>query len=349
MATNSNQPAPYSRTITWLLAILVILLIVMAVFLYSSLQEAVTLASQRRVQTSTATATEAFLFTSTPLVTDTPQPTPTITPPPCNLAAVTQLAIIPNDGALAPGEVFTSTWRLDNLGSCEWNRDYALTFVNGNPMDGPEKVTVDDVVDVGEAITLTMTFTSPSAVGDYQANYAFTTDVGETLVGNLPIAIRVTQATGIIFDGATDPCGLFTWAAANGLMACPSDDATQGSVVISDTAILVRPNNGADAVIRGATISFVVQNGDHFQATLGCPPTNTVCDAVFTLGYLAADGSEVVLNAWPVSSNGLLDVDVDLSSIAGNETALVLTVHPSGEVPQGNYFAWVQPRIVRTE
>jgi hypothetical protein len=302
-----------------------------------------------QAQTSTATATPAFIPTSTPKFSATPSPTATSLPPPCNLATITLVTTAPNDGMLEAGQVFTSTWELENIGSCAWNRDYTLAFADGEAMDGPEKVFLKQVVDVGESVTLTMTFRAPTATGEHRAYYALLTDVGESFVSDIQVAIQVIQKT-VIFDGAADPCGLFTWATAAGPLACPSQDAVNGSVIISDTAILVRPNSGPDGLIQGtATITITIQTGDHFQATFGCPPTNIVCNAIFTLGYLAADSSQATLDNWPIQNSDLRMVDVDLSSLAGQETALILSVRPSVEVPEGDYFVWVRPRIVRYE
>jgi multiple sugar transport system substrate-binding protein len=61
-----------------------------------------------------------------------------ITPhePPCNQAEFIQDITIPDGTQLEPGETFTKTWRLKNVGTCTWTVEYALVFDSGNNMGG---------------------------------------------------------------------------------------------------------------------------------------------------------------------------------------------------------------------
>lgn len=49
---------------------------------------------------------------------------------------------IPNGSELAPGEAIHKTWAVRNTGTTTWEPGYALAFVGGHPLDGPEAVPV---------------------------------------------------------------------------------------------------------------------------------------------------------------------------------------------------------------
>ena len=48
-----------------------------------------------------------------------------------------------------PGESFTKTWTLKNIGTCTWNTNYRLAFESGDIMGGPEYVYLTQEVATG--------------------------------------------------------------------------------------------------------------------------------------------------------------------------------------------------------
>jgi hypothetical protein len=59
-------------------------------------------------------------------------PTPTIT---CeNDLAFVDDVTIPDGSKFAPGDVIEKVWLVNNSGTCNWNADYRVRFIDGDPM-----------------------------------------------------------------------------------------------------------------------------------------------------------------------------------------------------------------------
>ena len=94
-------------------------------------------------QTSSPTATTTATVTATTTVTPTPtsQGTPTAT----TVLSQGERAqfvseTVPDGTDFKPGDVFTKTWRLKNAGTSTWTAGYALVFISGEKMGGPDRV-----------------------------------------------------------------------------------------------------------------------------------------------------------------------------------------------------------------
>jgi hypothetical protein len=123
-------------------------------------------------QTMAAQTQQAPLATPTlSIPTATPVP-PTKTPVPtavsyCDWAAFVKDVSIPDGTLLSPGEVFTKTWRLKNVGTCSWTPDYDVVFYGGAQMSGTT-MQVPGYVAPGQYVDVSVTFTAPSAAGHYE-------------------------------------------------------------------------------------------------------------------------------------------------------------------------------------
>ena len=90
-------------------------------------------ATVQAIVTQTEFAMTQNAPTKTPIPpTATPVP-PTNTPVPtaityCDWAAFITDVTVPDGTQFAPGEVFTKTWRLKNIGTCTWTPDYDIAF-----------------------------------------------------------------------------------------------------------------------------------------------------------------------------------------------------------------------------
>lgn len=98
----------------------------------------------------------------------------------CNKASPgTPLDItIRDDTEMSPGQSFTKTWRLQNVGSCKWTRLYKLVFFSGNSMDAIQSVFLPGEVMPGAMIDLSIDFIAPSQTGIYQSNWMLQDDKG---------------------------------------------------------------------------------------------------------------------------------------------------------------------------
>lgn len=107
-------------------------------------------------------------------VTATPVP-PTSTAVPtavsyCDWMAFVKDVTIPDGTSLAPGEVFTKIWRLQNRGTCTWTSDYMLVYTSEDPMGSTTAVRLPGNVAPGQTVDVSVTFTAPASAG-YHISY----------------------------------------------------------------------------------------------------------------------------------------------------------------------------------
>ncbi len=141
-----------------------------------------------------AAQTVQALLSATPLVTPsftlTPV-TPTLTPIPlplntsapiatatsnCNVGQFMADVTIPDDTIMTPGQAFTKTWRIKNVGSCAWN-GFSLVFDSGDAKGGAASTAIA-VVSPGQDVDLSVDLTAPSTSGPYKGYWRINTNSG---------------------------------------------------------------------------------------------------------------------------------------------------------------------------
>ena len=127
-------------------------------------------------QSAMPTATLAPDSTSTPIPTmDRTRPpaqssTSVIT---CNKAAAGNPIdiTIPDGSEMTLNENFSKTWRLKNVGSCTWTRQYAVIFFSGNSLGALHTHYLLQEVEPGDIIDITVDMIAPDTPGFYQSNW----------------------------------------------------------------------------------------------------------------------------------------------------------------------------------
>ncbi|MBN2045602.1 MAG: hypothetical protein JW757_11320 [Anaerolineales bacterium] len=159
--------------------------------------------------------------------TDTPEPTetpkPTLTPTkekPCNQAEFVKDVTVPDGEEHAPGDTFTKTWRLKNVGSCTWNNDYDLVFDSGEKMGASN---VEDInmgnVAPGDTVDVSVDLTAPAAPGTYRGRWKLRSADGVVFaLGDDDVSffveIEVVEAVSIdILGSNVYSCGMDTYVA----------------------------------------------------------------------------------------------------------------------------------------
>jgi len=108
--------------------------------------------------------------TNTPEPSDTP--TPSDTPVPCNLGKFITDITIPDGTEFEPGDVFTKTWRLKNVGSCAWTSGYDIVFSGGDAMNAPSAVQITSgTATPGQNVDVSVDLTAPATEGTYRGNW----------------------------------------------------------------------------------------------------------------------------------------------------------------------------------
>ena len=145
------------------------------------MQTAVHLATADALQTQAAvpTRTETPLSTATRVATldrtrpPAGSPTPELT---CDRAAAGRPidVTIPDGTVMVPGERFSKTWRLKNVGSCTWTRLYKVSFFSGNSLNAIQENALPGEVKPGDVVDLTVDMEAPQKAGAYQSNWMLT-------------------------------------------------------------------------------------------------------------------------------------------------------------------------------
>ena len=117
-----------------------------------------------------ATATAALTPESTSASVEN---TPTVEPPsptPNCSDAFKYLADVnyPDGTIVSPGAIVEKQWRVENLGSCDWDGRYRLKLVNGFPALGAPSEMALFPARAGTQAILTIPFTAPQEAGTYQ-------------------------------------------------------------------------------------------------------------------------------------------------------------------------------------
>ena len=80
---------------------------------------------------------------------------------------------VPPGTVMSPGAKFIKTWRLQNVGTCEWSRSYQLVFFSGEQMNVPSPIAFPVSVEPGETVDISLEMTAPSMAGSYQGYWMF--------------------------------------------------------------------------------------------------------------------------------------------------------------------------------
>ena len=320
-----------------------------------------------------------------------PTPTPTRTPGPVTVAPsscdraqfVTDVTV--RDGTvMAPGQTFTKTWRLRNVGTCAWSTSYQLVFSSGEQMGAPSSAAFPQNVPVGQTVDISINMTAPSTPGSYRGFWMFRNANGQ-LFGIGPQANRpwwvdirvsgtpvtpitpgpVTPMTGVAYDFAANACQA-TWYSRGGQLPCPgaegdakgfvrqvSNPRLENGVADPRPGLLTFPSpplpapQVGDGYIQGFYPAFPVQNGDRFRATVGCEYNSNICYVAFRLDYELGGVIQNLAGSWGERyEGGSTPVDVPLNSLAGKNVRFILTVLSAG-VNTGDRALWVGPHIYR--
>lgn len=116
---------------------------------------------------------DAYLNVPVPIVTPTPQPTataipgPTATPSICydNMSFERDVEI-PDGTEIAAGTDFDKVWRIKNTGTCTWNLNYRIVFVQGDQMEGSTE-RIKESVRPGQSYDIIIDQKAPNSPGKY--------------------------------------------------------------------------------------------------------------------------------------------------------------------------------------
>jgi hypothetical protein len=119
---------------------------------------------------ATATKSIGAISTSTILPTDSPASTPTKIP--CNWAKFIADMTYPDNSEVIASTSFTKTWRIQNIGSCEWTSDYEIIFDGGDRLGAADTTQLSsEIVKPGDIVEISVVLTSSNVPGTYQSYF----------------------------------------------------------------------------------------------------------------------------------------------------------------------------------
>lgn len=118
---------------------------------------------------STTTLTPTAILTTAVLISETPA---SLNPPgstACDDSIFLSDVTIPDGTELSPGDTFTKTWRIQNNGTCTWNSDYAVIFVDGSILGATSPITLTvEAVPSGGVVDISVGMVAPETKGSYK-------------------------------------------------------------------------------------------------------------------------------------------------------------------------------------
>lgn len=83
---------------------------------------------------------------------------------------------IADDTIFAPGETFTITWRLKNVGSSTWTIGYLLRFYSGDTFGAPTEILLSRVALPGETVDISIPMKAPVTSGNYRTDWVMSNE-----------------------------------------------------------------------------------------------------------------------------------------------------------------------------
>lgn len=156
------------------------------------------------------TSTAASLPTSTPTLTETASPAATSTQAGSSTPSQTQAGAaatatcygltfvsdvtVPDNTEMTSGQSFTKTWRVRNSGSCAWQPGFEFAYTGGEALGG-SSIELEEAVETGTEIDLSVEMTAPNAPGTFRSNWRMSTLSGTYFGDEVYVLIVVGEST----------------------------------------------------------------------------------------------------------------------------------------------------------
>jgi hypothetical protein len=252
---------------------------------------------------------------------------------------------------------------LKNIGACTWTPGYSLAFVSGYNMRGGTTTPLNISVVPGQTADIGIDLVSPDKTGNYESYYKLKDTngnqfgIGGSANGPFWLKIKVTAPSTIVYEMVPD-ASRAAWSnsttsitfgdtsnpAIGIAYSSPNPQLENGSIE-DEPGLIMKPDTAG--VVKGSFPTYAVQQGDHFLSVIGCQYGHNNCNVKMQLSYSIGGGAANLLASWDEAYEGKVKkVDVDLSSLAGKNVNLILTVLANGDATD-DYAIWLRPRIMR--
>jgi len=313
-----------------------------------------------------------------PVFTIVPQTTQASQAGACDRAKFVKDVTVPDNTIMQPGESFKKTWRLQNVGKCTWDENYALVFVGGDPLGAPSQVALPGRVSQNQTVDISVNMVAPTSGGTYRSEWKLSNAdqeiFGGGTKGNQPVWAQIVVAgtggnaqTGsgaLQFDFVGSASSASWYSAAGDSAGLPLAfggplDNPDGAALIVDQIrletgqtsgkiLLTIPMDQQDGYVYGIFPVYQVQAGDRFKARVGFADNpNGQCGAgrvIFQIAVRVGDAITTLQEIPAACDGSLTQVDLGLSNLRGQSVEFILTVRADGS-PQDDWAVWNSPRI----
>ena len=105
---------------------------------------------------------------------------------------------IPDNTIITAGAAFTKTWRIRNVGTCDWTPAYALTFIDGFELEGSKIIPITRTIVPTNTVDFSVVLTAPPITGTFRADWQiYNANQREFfgIFGNEPIWVQIIVQT----------------------------------------------------------------------------------------------------------------------------------------------------------
>lgn len=110
----------------------------------------------------------------------------------CDKAKFVTDVTVTDGTTFSPGENFTKTWRVQNVGTCTWTADYALVFDTGERMSGSSPQLLMGSIAPGNTVDVSVNLIAPGTPGNYVSNWQIRNNTN-ILFAKLYVQIKVVD------------------------------------------------------------------------------------------------------------------------------------------------------------
>lgn len=203
---------------------------------------------------------------------------------------------------------------------------------------------------------------SPSATSVSVTNTPASTNTASPLPATpTPLPTYTPVPETVVLDFAKELCNAQWMNGGQEFVSCPdaiSDHSTGYAALIDPISelfpqgtpiLLTVPAWNGYAALFLRYPSVTIRARDHFMATLQCRFYATICDVEFGLDYYDSNGQyHSPLAIWKYRKGDVpINVDYDLSMLAGQNVDIVLALRPNIDTPGQETALWINPKIYR--
>jgi hypothetical protein len=100
-----------------------------------------------------------------------------------------------------PGQTFSITWQLRNVGTTTWTAGFRLRFFSGNAFGAPNEIALGRDVLPNETVDITVNMKAPSTSGEYRSDWVMSNEARRNF--NQPVFLKIVVAASTATPTAT--------------------------------------------------------------------------------------------------------------------------------------------------